>query len=353
MAEAGQDVRLGNLYRRMTAMESRIGSIETKLDKVLAALTSSTVAAPKFAPSSRAVPGALFNTAATKAQQMMRPPKAADLLTRGTQLRRVTTRESVGEAKPTELACMEKLYTDKKGDLKTLSCDTGADLALLESHPPKDAADFAKKLLQGAYTAASSEGGHRALGPPTASALQAGHCGLKTIPEVEEKAAMPSEVEVSAMARIYERCEGDLDRIATELGVSAVLLRRHPPADAQDFGRRLLLGVYSDFLDTDASRARLAQAVADGHMKFSEEELEAVSRRLQKVEERLRDDIVPPKSADVEVVANIYNQHNGDWSKIASACDIEEWILKKNPPDGAHDFASRLLGGVYSVGENN
>lgn len=83
-------------------------------------------------------------------------------------------------------------------------------------------------------------------------------------------------------------------------------------------------------------------------MNFSEDELAARCRGLQKVEERPRDDIVAPTSTDVEVVAKIYRQNGGDWDKIASVCDIEAWILKKNPPDDEFDFASRLLGGVYA-----
>jgi len=52
---------------------------------------------------------------------------------------------------PTALAAMEKLYTDKNGDLKALAEATGGDLARMEKYAPKDAADFAHKMLSGKF----------------------------------------------------------------------------------------------------------------------------------------------------------------------------------------------------------
>lgn len=62
------------------------------------------------------------------------------------------------------------------------------------------------------------------------------------------------------------RCGGDLDMIAADIGASAMLLRKHAPADATEFGRNLLLGLYTDFGDADVSQTRLAKAPLVGRV---------------------------------------------------------------------------------------
>jgi len=51
------------------------------------------------------------------------------------------------------VAALSKLFTDNGGDLGKLAAATGCDAALMDANKPSDAADFAKKVLAGAYAA--------------------------------------------------------------------------------------------------------------------------------------------------------------------------------------------------------
>ncbi|CAD7968678.1 unnamed protein product [Amoebophrya sp. A120] len=46
------------------------------------------------------------------------------------------------------------LYTKQKGDLAALAKETKSSEALMKKKPPKDAKDFAVKMLEGAYALA-------------------------------------------------------------------------------------------------------------------------------------------------------------------------------------------------------
>lgn len=48
---------------------------------------------------------------------------------------------------------LSKLFTDNAGDIAKLAAATGCDAGLMDKNKPADAADFAKKVLSGAYAA--------------------------------------------------------------------------------------------------------------------------------------------------------------------------------------------------------
>lgn len=85
-------------------------------------------------------------------KKMLRQNLGAQLKLQKKGLRRTETKESMGTAKPGDIARLAEVYTKSNGNLKRLVLLCGCQLDLLEANPPTSAEDFAQKLLQGVYT---------------------------------------------------------------------------------------------------------------------------------------------------------------------------------------------------------
>mmetsp|Transcript_8032 Transcript_8032/g.6261 ORF Transcript_8032/g.6261 Transcript_8032/m.6261 type:complete len:90 (-) Transcript_8032:132-401(-) len=85
-----------------------------------------------------------------------KPPTEDDLAKKKGSLKPGETKESdILSLDPAAVAAMEKLYTEKGGDIAALAAAVDVDAALLGGkHKPTDATDFARKLLMGKYAAA-------------------------------------------------------------------------------------------------------------------------------------------------------------------------------------------------------
>jgi len=375
---------MGGVEGRLSAIEARMASMEAKMDKLLEAFSGQQVVAPaghavaagagaaaattaargaaegaagsvKSGIAALKAPGGLFSkVAGPRAEpnkQSQKPPDVADLQEKSSHLRRVTTKEQGSGASSAEIAAVAELYRKHEGNADALAAETGADAELLRRSPPKGADDFAQKLLEGAYTISSSVG-RGPKGLPSASDLKAGQGRLKHIEEEAqpEKPSEPSAKEVSYLASLYDKCKGDLAALAAAVGASLSSLRKNPPSDGPEFARNLLKGRYSD-AGRDGGLEPAAPAEGAGReATVSAEELKAAGSKLNKVEadQARAAAAAGPSEEDVAACAKICTQHGGDLEKIAAQVGIEAWILRKNPPEDATEFARRLLEGSYS-----
>ncbi|CAD7943526.1 unnamed protein product [Amoebophrya sp. A25] len=60
--------------------------------------------------------------------------------------------KKAAEPSKEQIDAIAKLYTKHKGDLKAVATECHCALATMQKNPPKDANDFAKKMLSGAYS---------------------------------------------------------------------------------------------------------------------------------------------------------------------------------------------------------
>ena len=63
--------------------------------------------------------------------------------------------------------------------------------------------------------------------------------------QTKEVSATPAASDIECIAKIYTDCGGDFAKIAEKCGANVELLKKTPPEDATDFGKKLLEGIYT------------------------------------------------------------------------------------------------------------
>lgn len=329
--------------KRLGALESRMSSLEAKMDRVLTLLEGAggghEAGKARWSPTNAGSNGlGLLEKQMRQAQENSRP-SPVELKAGMSRLRPVETKASTGTA-DAEISAIAQIYTGLAGDLGRVAREFSADLGLLRQSPPEGAQDFAKRLLEGRYTKPGGEV-TITLRPPTAAQLQTKGARLKSV-EMKVGGARPKEAEISCLAGIYTRYKGDLDKIAAVTGLNRALLKKVPPADATDFGKKMLAGVYADA----ASELGLLSHLPDDHIVLSAADLQNRAGNLKQTEVSRK--ATQAGDDTVAAVAQIFHDHAGDLEKLASVCGLSIALLQKTPPKDAEQFARKVLDGFYT-----
>merc|ERR1740129_619625 len=143
-----------------------------------------------------------------------------------------------------QIAKIAKIFNDLKGDLVQVANAVGADFAAITKSKPKDANDFAVKVLAGAYTTEDYEGFRRRLsGVLHRDMLQLQQADLKRTNTIEKIGALREE-DIAQIAQVFTEHEGNLMKLASVLECDAELLKKDAPTDARKFAERHLIGSY-------------------------------------------------------------------------------------------------------------
>jgi len=258
----------------------------------------------------------------------------------GQRLKRTETKEGNAKPQASDIERLARIYDDNGGDLEKLAGVFAIDMALLAKAKPAGARDFARNLLEGFYTGDSSELAKSQLRGRLFADLNAQSSKLRRT-ETREGPIAPGALDVESVADIYRRNAGDLDMLAVICGAHLDMLRKSPPADADDFARKLFEGLYTG--DTgDIAKASLRERMPE---KIAEQ-----LKKLKRTETKECKAIVELEASDVDLerMANIYTDKNGDLDAIATVCGINVQAIQRWPPNDATEFARRLLAGHYT-----
>jgi hypothetical protein len=242
---------------------------------------------------------------------------------------------NVGPAQ-SDIDCVAKIYTQSGGNLESIAASCGANLDMLKKHPPSDAQDFAKRMLDGQYTGDSTGFAKAQLRDRLCEDLQEQAKHLKRT-NTKECGDGPSDADLDCVAKVYDENKGDLDKIADVCGISASLLKTKPPSNAKDFAAKLLAGAWS------ADSSDLAKRSLRDNLL---EDLKAKAARLNHTE--VKEAIAAPDASDIEWFAKVYTDKQGDLDTLAQVIGLDPAFLKKTPPKDATDFAKHLLSGDYT-----
>jgi len=255
-------------------------------------------------------------------------------------LRKVEVKEAaLADSRQEDVDCLARLYVENGGDtpegLPRLAALVGASAELLRKSPPSSPEDFARKLLQGAYTG----DGEQATSLGNFLSELKGH--RRSLKKTQRKSRVfgddgPAEKDVEAFANLYAECGGDAEKLVARTGIKAELLDKSPPLDGSDFARKLLQGLYTGD-DSDIAKSNLRDRL--------QAELLAQASKLRKVE--VKEASASPSDADLGAIAKVYTEHQGDPGRLAEAFHASADLIRKRPPSDAMDFARKLFDGVY------
>ena len=253
-------------------------------------------------------------------------------------LRRTQTKESIGAPLPEDIERLKKVYRDAHGQMDRLARTVGASISLIRKNLPKDAEDFAVRMLKGEFTGDTTAIAKQELRDRLREDIQDSASKLKRTSTKESIG--PSPVELAAVAEFYESHQGNLDEIAEACGISVALLKNNAPQDAQEFAERLLQGGYSE---ETAEKAK-----ADLREKL----LEQILRRKSTLKRTSTKENVVLSDMEIEFVAKVWTSNNGDLKKIAQQCNCDLHLLQAKPPTDPKEFAQRLFDGDFSANKD-
>jgi len=250
-------------------------------------------------------------------------------------LKRTNTKTYQGPVKE-EVDIVSQIYTANKGDLAKIAQICGFPAHVIQSRPPTDAADFAAKLLEGVYNCDTFEVAKSNLRTKLSEKLAEKRNGLKkTTTKVFEG---PSDEEIAFVGKLYTDNNGSLEAIAEITGLSITLLRSSPPADADDFARRLLVGQYTSDKTEAAKqdlRDRMRIHLANGCVSLKRTTTKEWTGKAD--------------PADVDFFAQIFTDYGGDMRKLSEAYSLNLQAMVNHPPVSPKDWARKLLLGMYTV----
>lgn len=249
-------------------------------------------------------------------------------------LKRTDTKTEEG-SRDKDLAAVQKVYDDNGGDLPKIAKAYGIPEEVLTSSPPNDAADFAKKLLEGGYNTDTFEVAKLNLRGVLKKELDLTRSSLRK--SITNEWTGYNNDELAIVGKLFTKHRGNLDAIATDTGLSVELLRKHQADDATDFAKKLLSGVY-----TSDKSAVARQALRD-KLKTSLGEAAAALRRTTTKEWN-----GSAAETDIGLFSTLYAEHAGDLDKIAKMFGLNRKVFEEDPPTDGNDFARKLLLGKYT-----
>lgn len=257
-----------------------------------------------------------------------------------TQLSR--TRTKVGglhDVDPADVENFSKIYNNYRGDLNALAKACGIHISVVYDDPPENAQDFAKKLLLGRYHPDMTAFNQQKWRQDLESQIVRTHSQLhRTHTKIASGDA--STEDIQAICKLYKDCRGNLDRLAHVCNMSSSFLKKNPPKDAYDFAKTLLEGGYTN--DAPASILKKLR-------ESLREDLQSAHGKLRRTTTKERSATAEPSADDIEAVAKIYIDHEGNLESIADAIKLAPRILRANPPRDSRDFAKNVLMGKYTV----
>jgi hypothetical protein len=164
---------------------------------------------------------------------------------------------------------------------------------------------------------------------------------------VAEQVKLPEEAsgdatteDIQAVAKMYQKAGGNLQKWAQMTGASRDMLNANPPTDATDFAKKLLEGVY-----TGDARAIAVKKLRDA----LKEDLQASAGALRRTTTKERSIRAGPSKSDIEAIRQVYLLHEGNLEPIADAIGLAPRILRANPPKNSEEFAINVLMGAYTI----
>lgn len=271
-----------------------------------------------------------------QAKARLRDTLVMSLLERKSTLKRTETKTG-GVLTDMELEFAGKIFTANGGDLQKLSEACGVPLSLLNKCPPSDAKDFAKKLFDALYNLEQTDAAKAELRSRLRSDLMGQIQKLKPA-IVKEANLVVSKVELERFAKVYTQSRGNVDFLVQKFHISAELLRKTPPENANDFAKRLLDGCYTGDM-TQMAKASLRERLRDDLQRQAS---------LREASETNAGKTASPASADVSHFADVYTKLGGNLEKLAQALQIDLGTLQSKPPQTPDEFARKLLNGDYT-----
>jgi hypothetical protein len=199
-------------------------------------------------------------------------------------------------------AGLEKLYSDKGGDLLAIFDVLGEDPGKAMKYPPSSALEFATKYLEGGYTYVEVRK------QPSKPKLE------QAINFAESGDSM-----TKAFAGLYTQHGGDLTALFAELGEDPKKALKYPPKDAAEFATKYIAGHYTyeaKTTKTPPSPPPAAPMAAEDPM--------------------------------LAALAALYNSHGGDLAAIFGVLGEDPKKALKYPPKDAAAFATKYLEGCYT-----
>lgn len=144
-----------------------------------------------------------------------------------------------------ELGDFAKFYTTRGGSVNAIATGLGISPKIIEAHPPADALDFAQKLCDGYYTMELTPDTKKELRTALKTEVGAITKGLRRTHTKSWDGNISAD-DINKWACLYTEHDGDMDKLAEQLGLSLDLLKETKLSDANEFARRLLKGDFRD-----------------------------------------------------------------------------------------------------------
>merc|ERR1712012_758216 len=129
----------------------------------------------------------------------------------------------MGEPSNDELGFMADLYTRQDGNLQTLARLTGCSLSIMQKNQPEDAMDFAKRVLNGTYTADKSEQAKKEMRDKLSWEVNVQKSKLKRTPTIE-MTGNATEADLDFFGKIFTEQRGNLDKLAKMFKANVALM---------------------------------------------------------------------------------------------------------------------------------
>lgn len=273
------------------------------------------------------------------AKRKLRENLRPELTQRRPSLKRATTKEYEGltDKDPDFIMAVKLFPGDKQTELEALAGKLGLSTSHLQSDPPKDAQDFARKLLAGAYVADKNELLKKDLRSKLEAAIRERRPSLSTVPMSKRRLSQVTDEEFQSFGSFFDKHNGDIDKMAEESGLPSDLLRNAPPQNSIDFVAKLMDGLYTYDMDEEAKKN------FRGCLK---KEMMNSKDKLKKTPTKEWDGSASEE--DVKMFAKVYAARNGELKALAELFSLDIDAMQQNPPASDQDFGKKVLLGAYT-----
>jgi len=271
------------------------------------------------------------------AKQRLREVLRPSILQKRPSLKKTTTKEGAALGQEdSELQLAMKLYPGRNiKEIDAVAQNLGLSAVHMKGNPGEDAADFAKKLLSGAYTADQNEMVKADLRIKLQDAIKKRRPSLSKV--MPRRMSNVSDEELTNFGNFYTKKGGNLDAIASESGLPIDALRAAPPANSADFVLKLFSGAYTMDISEQA-KATLRACMRQEMMR--------TSKLLKRTATKEWDG--EANEEDVKLIAAAFDKGKGDLKFLASSFSLNLSLVEAKPPANAQDFAKNVLLGSYT-----
>jgi len=270
-----------------------------------------------------------------QAKKDLRDKLSWELKMQASKLKRTNTKEMTGDATEQDIQNFSAMYSKHRGDLDKLSRLFGTSPSLMKKHPPVDARDFAKKLLEGFFTGDASMIAKTQLRNRLKDELVRQGSTLKRTTTKEFTG--PTDEDIAAARKLYNDLKGDLTAIAEKLGVPVGIMQKADPGSDEEFARALLQGQYTPDKSESAKAAMRTRLQKD------------LVRKASNLKRTSTKEYGGPTPEEIDFIAKIYDNQGGDIDTLAKMFSITAKLIKASPPQDSVEFARKVLDGTYTT----